>query len=287
MKNLSKLIVTAALTLLCATGISSSAQAANPHTVRIAQGQTYTSYDITGDGQPDEIYVEAFPVYYDGDFMGTYEGLAVYVNDELAYDLDEPFFEIKMRLYTLDNGKPYLYLDAFSDDFGVTRSALFEYRNGDLKSALDLDNYAILCGVGQDAKVTSVDDNTLTIKYSFMSYSLGRVSTVRQYTYDDGKLVLSSGNASRFDRVNGERAPQSFKTRSYLYAYKDVGSSEPAFDVKPNKTVRIDKCAFTGNYMYFRVKYKGKYGWVRASSNPRYTSNGVYSRQFKNLFVMP
>lgn len=133
MKKSSKLLTATILTLICAVGIGASAFAANPASVTLKPGKTYRSYDITGDGQPDTIVISQKKHMYEGEYTGVYKEMRVWVNEKQAYRLNEIYCDLDIKLFTLENGVPYLYIDVTGDDYWVAESGLFRYQNGALK----------------------------------------------------------------------------------------------------------------------------------------------------------
>lgn len=270
------------LLVFCAVCISGTALAANPKSVKLSVGKTYTSYDITGDKKADKIRIVPKKRYYNGQDTNTYNGMSVSVNGKTVYSLNKPFFYLSTKLYTLANGTPYLHINATSDDWGVTTSGLFRYKNGKLTKAVDFHNVALKCGVGQNAVVQGVNGNTLTVDYSFESYAFSYMKARYYYKYTNGNLKKTS-TIGNFKKINFKSAPRSLTTKKSLAAYKSATSSQKIFTIPAGKSVKIDKCYFNKSYMRFRVKYKGKYGWVKAATSGYDKGYGIYSRQFKNI----
>lgn len=285
MNKTRKLFVMMILTLICAVGIGASAFAANPASVTLKPGKTYRSYDITGDGQPDTIVISQKKHMYEGGYTGIYKGLRVSVNGKQVYALSDIYFYLQTKLYTLDNGVPFLYIDATSDDYGVTACGLYRYQSGALKQVIDFHKVARKCGVGQRADVRWVKGNTLTVDYFVNAFSFS-ISKVRYYyRYTNGSLKQTS-QIGTFQSINFKSAPRSLTTRIKLTAYKSQTSGQKAFTIPAGKSIRIDKCYWNKNYMRFRVWYNGRYGWVKAATSTYEKNNvGSFSRQFKNVRV--
>ena len=284
MKKTSKLFAAMILTLICAVGIGASAFAANPTSVTLKPGKTYKSYDITGDKMPDTIVISQKKHLYEGEDTGVYKGMRVLVNGKQVYALNDFYFYLQTKLYTLDNGKPFLYIDATSDDYGVTACGLFRYQSGALKQVVDFHKVALKCGEGQGADV-KVKGNTFIADYGLETYSFSQARVRYYYKYTNGTLKRTSSIGS-FWEIGFKTAPRSLTTRIKLTAYKSQTSDRKAFTIPAGKSIRIDKCYWNKNYMRFRVWYNGRYGWVKAATSTYEKNNvGSFSRQFKNVRV--
>ena len=85
----------------------------NSTTVTLRPDRTYRDYDITGDQKKDTLLVRQI-----GHNGYAYDNLEIYVNGKkqpLSTHLNY-FFDTKIKLYTLENGKPFLYIDAAGDN---------------------------------------------------------------------------------------------------------------------------------------------------------------------------
>lgn len=274
--------MTMLLMLICAVWIGASALAANPTAVTLKPGRTYKSYDITGDKKPDTIVISRKNYVYEGEEIDIYGSMTVSINGKEAYTLNKIFFYLQTKLYTLDNGKPFLYIDATSDDYGVAACGLYRYQSGALKQAVDFHKVALKCGEGQGASVT-VKGNTFTADYGLETYSFSWARVRYYYKYTNGMLRQTS-SIGTFRKIGFKTAPRSLTTRIKLTAYKSQTSGKKAFAIPAGKSVRIDKCYWNKNYMRFRVKYNGRYGWVKAATSGYDIANrGMFSRQFRSI----
>lgn len=285
MKRNRKLWLTMLLMSICICVLTGTALAANPTSVKLTAGKTYTAYDITGDQQADTILISQEKMYHNNDDTGVYQSMAVTVNGQKVYSLNKVYFYLAVKLYTLENGTPYLYIDATSDDYGVTVSGLFQYQEGKLKKVLDFHNIAQKCGVGQGAVVKAVNGNTLTVEYEMESYALSHLQMRCRYQYSNGTLKPTTKTAA-LRNIGFKTAPRTLKTRIRLTAYASTTSNKKTFVIPAGKSVKVDRCYFNKKYMRFRVKYKGKYGWIKAATSCyEIDQRGMFSKQFKNLQV--
>lgn len=283
MKKSRKFLVSMFLLVFCVVCMSGTALAANPTSVKLSAGKTYKSYDITGDKKADTILISKKKIYYQGWDTGAYQSVSITVNGKKVYSLNKTYFYLSVKLYTLANGKPYLHIDATSDDYGVAVSGLFRYKNGKLAKEVDFHNTALKCGVGQVGTVQAVNGNTFAVDYFFESYALSNVKVRYNYKYVNGALKKTSAIGT-FKKISFKSAPRSLTTKTKLTAYKSTTSDKKAFTIPAGKSVKIDRCYCGKNYMRFRVKYSGKYGWVKAATSGYEIINyGMFSRQFKNI----
>lgn len=270
------------LMLICAVWIGASALAANPTSVTLKPGKTYKSYDITGDKKPDTIRISQTEILYQGERTGAYQSLAVSVNGKTVYSVNKTYFYLQTKLYTLDNGKPFLYIDATSDDYGVAVCGLYRYQSGALKQVVDFHKVALKCGEGQGASVTA-KGNMFTADYGLETYSFSHARVRYYYKYTNGTLKQTS-SIGTFRKIGFKTAPRSLTTRVKLTAYRSQTSGKKTFTIPAGKSVRIDKCYWNKNYMRFRVKYNGRYGWVKAATSGYDIANrGMFSRQFRSI----
>lgn len=115
--------------------VFSVSAASNPQSVNLRVGSdrqnVYKSYDITGDHQVDRLNIA---VGYGSnidqkDSNGYYNSIFVSINDETQILNTGYFYSAKAKLYTLSNGKSYLFLETSSDNDYHEISGLFTYNN--------------------------------------------------------------------------------------------------------------------------------------------------------------
>ena len=114
MKKVKHIFSTAALLFtlgLCVLFASPVQAKSNPTKVALQPGRIYRRYDITGNGKRDKIQIKTTPTT---DSDGSISDFSIYVNGKKAYTLNSirNFYkeDVCAQLYTLSNGKPFLYL---------------------------------------------------------------------------------------------------------------------------------------------------------------------------------
>ena len=253
-------------------------QAENPQIVKLKTNKTYTSYDITGDKKKDTIRINIYK-HREYDY---YDALSVVINGKTAYSFKNQFFygdEVKIKLYTLKNGKPFLYLYAPANNYDGPVCGVFQYKNGKLKEIINFQTFFGEYGAHQTGDVIAIKGNTITTRYYVMSFVLGPCYVRYSYTYKNGTLVRTS-NITNFEKLYSYgRLTKTFYANKNLTAYTSVSAGKKAFTVKRGGAVLVDKCYCNGKSMLVRVKYKGKYGWIKAAKGYPGESN----KQFSNV----
>ena len=146
-KKKMKKILSVCLLLLGMMVISvfSVSAASKPRSVTLRVGSSrqnvYKSYDITGDSQVDQINIAVG--YGDEidkkDSNEYYNSIFVSINDKTQILKTGYFYSARAKLYTLSNGKSYLFLETTSDNDYHEISGLFRYNNikKEIETAVD------------------------------------------------------------------------------------------------------------------------------------------------------
>lgn len=271
------LTVVSALTIVfCLQPLTS--QAANPTEAGLQADVTYRNYDITGDRKADRILIKTIrKSSYGGDY-GT--GINVLINGKSAYRFNkEIFYSVNVRIYTLKNGKPFLYLYCAGDnDDGP--SMLLQYKSKKLKKVIDFQKMFSGYGNHPSGEVVSVSGNSIKARFHLMSYTLGASQYTYTYKYKGGTLKRSSdtGNVETMYTMSGQTKVMT--AGKELKAYTSVKGKKKAFTVKKGEKVTVNKI-YQGKYgVWIGVKYKGKSGYLKCDKkhpNPLTFSNAAYA----------
>lgn len=209
--------------------------------------QTYTKYDVTGDGKADT--VKAVIVHnQDEQYSGT---LKVYVNDEVVFEQTrQPDPVWKVQLVKLKNGKVFFDIEStiVSDDDGIHK--LYSYKSGKLKSVYDFQKYYDKYASYYFVKVVSVSGNTIKTKVTAQFYTTGMVGFNMNIAYKKGKLKRT---ASTF-RIKYEGRKNKWTAARKIKVYKKAGSKKVAYTLKNGNTVKLEKVIYKNNKVYFQVK---------------------------------
>lgn len=249
----------------------------NSTTATLRPDRTYRDYDITGDQKKDTLLVRQI-----GHNGYAYDNLEIYVNGKkqpLSTHLNY-FFDAKIKLYTLENGKPFLYIDAAGDNGDGHVCALFQYRSGSLKEVVDFSDFFGEYGGHKTGEVVSVNKNSMKIRFYIMSFTTGPTQIDFDYVYTDGTLKPKSTIGTHHSMrmlVNGtNRRGMAAKT---IPVYRSAGGSSKAYTLRKGNVVTILRCKYEDGKMYIEVSYNGKKGWINAQKG----YHGESSKLFSNV----
>lgn len=247
-------------------------QAANPTEANLQANRTYSSYDITGDRKNDKIKIKSNP--------GSHS-VSVVVNGKTVYSAHPKYFEdVTAKLYTLKNGKPFLYLFAWDITDSSDVNGVFQYKSGKLKQVINFNTFFAKYGNHQSGQILGVDGNTLHTRFFLMSWSTGVSNINVDYKYKSGSLKRTSNTFIYEGLHTLDGNASTFKAGKVIKAYTSVKSVKKAFTIPKNARVAVTKCYNNGKTMMIQVKYKGKYGWIK----PQTVYANQSSRQFANAF---
>ncbi len=247
---------------------SSAKTVTNPTTVNLSVGKKYTAYDVTGDRKADTFQLK----YIEGgvsDGESCHRGVKVYVGGKKVASIKgkEGYFTLYAKLYTLKNGKVFLYLYGEAFNMYCDFAGLYQYKSGTFKKVADLYGLLSKYGISYGGTVYKVSGNSLTVRFNLDSYSTGFSCIEYVYTWKSGKLTQASYGTYKYAYTitsSGTKNTTRLRVNKRLTAYKSAGSSKKAFTLKKGNYVTISRCQIVKGNMYIRVKYNSKYGWVKA-----------------------
>lgn len=249
-------------------------EAANTTSVTIKADKKYTAYDITGDRKKDTFYIKTIPGKYD-----SYSTAVLSINGKAVWQVKNTrFYEMKAKLITLSNGKPFLYLYAVSDNGDGPVCGLFQYKSGNLRQVINFKTLFKDYGMHQNGDIVKLGKDRLTARFYVMSYSLGPSYVDYTYAYQSGTLKRTSTTGS-FYYPTGKKT-RALTVNKAMSAYKTAGSNTRAFTLKKGSRVTLGNCWVNGGRVYLQVKYNGKYGWVKALNKAPQNNN---DKQFSNV----
>lgn len=246
------------------------------HTLK--ENQTYTEYDITGDGQPDRIMIESY-YNYDG------QSSRFYVNINDTYWTFNTFhYGIITRLVKLANGTPYLYLCAWADNADAEVCGLYQNKGNRLQRVVDCNKgFGTKIGYHPGGDIAKVSGNSITFTFRQMSYYAGQISADFTYKYKNGSLRKTS-NTGKLE-VGRKKAKNTYKALKTIKVYKNTKCKSVKFTVKKGQKVKFLKAYVKGNTVRFQVRAGGKTGWAKVptsgSSSLMYEGNPP----FKGVFL--
>lgn len=270
-KLLTALFFLFGLCLIPAKAVSAS----NPTEVALDPNTTYTTYDITGDWRPDTIRIKTDSRKYDR------SELTVIINDKKTFRFKKQhYYDVTAKIYTLSNGKPYLYLYASADNYDGPVCGVFKYSAGKLKQVINFQDLMKNYGAHPYGEVLAVNGKQLQTRFYLMSWSTGPSYIDFTYRYNNGNLKRTGYNGQYHAIYSYGQDTRTFTANQKLKAYRKPGAAKKAFTIQKGTPVIIQKCWVKGRKMYIQVTARGKTGWIKAmDTSPRKAKD----KQFKNV----
>ncbi len=179
-----------------------SVHAANPTKVKLTAtttGKTYTSYDVTGNGKKDKLYLKVGKSGSKPKLIMKINGKTM-INNTLGSDADyqNTFY---VTIYTLKNGKPFIRVTRQWWAWGNRFDKIYQYKSGKLISILNFYNPIFEKMVVRvcDAKVSG---NSLICTFNWTGSTIGAVDFKYTLIYKDGTLKRSSYITSSLKMMN-------------------------------------------------------------------------------------
>lgn len=277
-------VFAAALLALGALALSPAVAHAAPKATKgaeihtLKENQTYTKYDITGDGRPDSIMVESYYDYY-----GQSSRFYVNINDSY-WAFDTYHYGVTARLVKLANGTPYLFLRAWADNDDAEVCGLYQNKGNRLKRVVDCNKgFGTKIGFHPGGDIKKVSGNSITFSFTQMAYYTGRTYADFTYKYKNGTLKKTS-NVGKL-QVGFKKAKNTYKALKKIKVYKNTKCKSVKFTIKKGQKVKFLKAYVKGNTVRFQVRAGGKTGWVKlpTSGNSSLMYQGM--PPFKGLFL--
>lgn len=262
-KNFSKGIAAALFLLAMGLFIAMpSPTAAKAQTNTLQVNKTYTKYDVTGDKKADTFLVSA---PWD-DRYKTYGRYEVFINGKKvisAKDNGANFsYDVKIQRLELNSGKVYLSIVAPIDNGDIPKAAVYQYKSGKLKKAIDLDAMDKI-GYHNSVRNISVSGNQIRVTYWEASHSLGAISFRLDYQDKSGKMVQKTTKAKLLETSQAKGAY--WTANRTMNVFKSPGGKKIT-TLKTGKKAKIDQIYINAKHstVYLHVKIKGgKSGWVK------------------------
>lgn len=242
------------------------ANAASEGSVSLNPGKSYTSYDITGDNKADTI---KFSMAYNSEY-DYYEGFKVIINNAAAYSCKGFFYDLEVKLYTLKNGKNFLYLYAEENNGDGPVCGLFQYKNGKLHKVIDFISFMSKYGFHLNGNIVSVKGNTIRARFNCMSYTLAGSAYYYDYSYKNGTLKRTSTKTSKIEYYTYDDNYNSTKCGSLilrmpLKVYTGTSCDKLLCSLKKGDKVKITGAYVKGGKACLKVKRlsDGKTGWLK------------------------
>lgn len=262
MKNMMKFMAMGVFmfVICCFASVNADAAQAGQSVYTLKPGTTYTKYDVTGDQKADKIVVKR-----SGYKDGAYSGLKIIINGKTAYSFsNDYYFDTYVKLYTLKNKKPFLYVYASENNYDGPVCGVFKYSGGKLKTII---NFQTLYkdGCHQYGSVVKVSGNNLIVRGFVMSWAIASMEYQYTYQYKNGTLqrTMKTGKI-----VN---SAMTWNKLSWLTAnrnidfYKNATSTKKAATLKKGSKLKVTYCYINGSNIMIKVKTKaGTIGWIKS-----------------------
>jgi hypothetical protein len=245
-----------ALVLVILVHVESDYAATKAKEIELTTGETYTQYDITGDGKCDSIRISLGGRQTDPD---VYTVLAIYVNGKRAFRATAgEILYASSSIFVRDDGTNYLEVHARSSNDYPEVGKLLKYESGKLVTAINLEK------TQGDGTVKKITGDKITVDYWKCHYTLGSAAFRYTYTLKNGKWKESTdGKLTNVYTMANLDGTTRLKAGENFIAYKDTSLKKSAFTVKKGKNVQILKCRVSGKELYFQIKYGDKTGWIK------------------------
>lgn len=226
--------------------------------------KTYHQYDVTGDKKADTLLISS---PWDEEYQ-MHHGCSVFINGKkvLSRGSSSSFYaySIEVRRLQLDNGKVYLAIIPTVDNGDIPGAAIYQYKGGKLKKAIDLNSMSKI-GYHNSVSKIVVSKNKIGVTYSEMSHSLGYISFRLDYQYKKGAMVQTTTKPKLLE------TGLKFQNKSYWTANRKMNvlkspGGKKLTVLKPGRKVKIDRLYLNTkhNRIYLHVKIKGgKSGWIK------------------------
>lgn len=264
------------LLVLCLLIFSNiSVQAANPKTVTLKEGKTYTQYDITGDKKADKFKITVKRASNSDCILG----FQISVNGKIVYkekDIGLYTWGLETKLFTIKD-KPFLYVVQIGDNDMTPYSRIFQYKDKKMKSIVDLakryQKSPFICPPYRVAveNIKSSDDKII-VRYRGANFALALIRWNAVYQYKKGILVNTSNTNNLLYLKNMPPTTNKWKVARTMKVYKNKSvDSELAFVMYEGDVVRITKMYCKGMNTWFFVQKGSRSGWMKSpTKKPAY-----------------
>lgn len=260
-RGLAAAVFLLAVGLFIATPAPAEAKTANN---LLDVNKTYTQYDVTGDKKADTLLISTSW----NERYQMFQGCEVFINGKKVFSRNTSptlyAYNIEVRRLKLDNGKIYLALIPTVDNGDIPGAAIYQYKKGKLKKAIDLDSMSKI-GNHNNVRKIVVSGNKIGVTYGEMSYSLGAMVFRLDYQYKKGKIAQITTKPKLKETYLTYQKKTYWTANRTMNVLKSPGGKKIA-TLKPGAKVKIDKIYLNTKHtkIYLHVKIKGgKSGWVK------------------------
>ena len=234
--------------------------------------KSYYSFDITGDGKKDHFKI----VRSNRVGTGAYSKFKILVNGKKAYEVSKiakykdtvfPSFiyrTVRAKLIALGNGRKYLFLYCPYEEGGGMFCSILQYKNGKFVKAVDMIKYIDRYGEFCSGDILGVSGDTIRVKLSYSSYTLGRSDYEMSFRYTNGKLKQDAVKGKLLRAHTDSGNTKTFRVGRTVRVFNKPVDGKVSFRLYRGDRVTIDQCRITLGQTMFRVKCGNKVGWIYA-----------------------
>lgn len=233
-----------------------TAEAANPTEVTLEPNKVYTTYDVTGDRKNDIVRIKT-----ENDLYGINK-VSMLINNKTFVISKDVCLYINAKIYTLKNGKPFIYLFLEYDNETGPVCGIFQYKSGKLKQVVNcLEFFGKSGQYGYDVSgaVERVKGNKITIKFGIMSYTLGYSKYLCEFVYKSGTLKRVSSQVSITPPIG------TLTTQKNIKVYMKPTGKKAAYTLKAGKRVKVTGVYVKSGKFSIRINDVStrKTGWIK------------------------
>jgi len=258
------LICSMLLVFMMSLAIGINADAAQKQLIKLSSGKEYTSYDITGDGKKDNLYMSNSSYKLTIDIND--ENYVLYWEDFIDNYYDGCVYKTNFYLYSLSNGSRYLGINVIGMYDDQMFNSIYKYTPGELIRSLDATKIlnGPIAGMGSTSYPVKVSGNTITIKFNTGITSSGIYDFNVNYRPSGNKLKATEDKykLTLKNKSNGSKS-KTFKALKKFKTYKKVGSKKVSYTTKVGEKLKVVKiCPKSKNAYVLLKRTSGKTGWV-------------------------
>ncbi len=230
--------------------------------------RSFTSYDITGDGNADTIrfvldkrdatWANALKIYVNGRLCRTVKA---------ASEFGGSFFNsnVKVKYLRMAGGTPFLFVKCSGNNADGAHQ-LLQYRGGSF--ACVASNADLPAGFGNHRQIDDAiaSGNKVSVKYSYMTFAAGGTSITYDFTLSRGVLKRTGDVTSNVAySVSGSSGKHYCAIRTNAKTYTNVYMNKAKFTVGSGERVALNQACIRWGSLFFELKTtSGKTGWIKA-----------------------
>lgn len=236
--------------------------------ISLTDDVTYTEYDVTGDGENDEIQIvceELTEEYADAKYGTKWN---ILLNGQTALTIEtEMMATLEVNLYQVSDERNYLFikqnLDSNDDIIGA---ALYRFIGNNVVEEFDFYNM-LLENINEFH--SQIDISFMTAEYLTMNCSnqfnaTARMNWEMNYEYEHAQeswVECDENYLLMYDESLEYKAAGMTANQDFI-VYEDWTCAEEAFTVKKGEVVQLTEIRFYNGKTYFHIENaEGKLGW--------------------------